>query len=249
MARLLGDQITVRKLVVAAFFVVAIAANACGGSGSTTAPGSGGSGSGGSGGGSSGSCRTFPTVTAATTTALGVAQSTSLTGVFDPTTAKSTVTTLFPNGSPCSTTVSSYRSTADFVDEVRVVPGVTLALTAVTTTSGGCGSSTGTVTFSYDAQRRLTQFASIGGTTTYTAWDSSGRPTVGATNTGASIANVYDDVFRTLTQTQINGGTRSVSTQSFDANGIQTRVVVSDATGATTSTTTFTNSSTATVCK
>ena len=60
---------------------------------------------------------------------------------------------------------------------------------------------------------------------------------------------VYDDAARTLTQTQINSGTRFVSTQSFDANGIQTRVVVADATGATTSTTTFANSSTATVCK
>ena len=191
------------------------------------------------------SCRTFATAATASTTSSGVTQALSLTGAFDSGAMRSTVTTLLPGGGPCSTTVATYRSIADFVDEVRVNPGVTLATTAVTTTSGACGSTTNTVTFSYDGSRRLTQFTSIGGTTSYTAWDGSGRPTSGSTSTGILITNVYDDSARTLTQTQVSSGSRTVNAQTFDANGIQTRVVVTDGSGATTSTTTFGTTATA----
>src|SRR5262245_18330375 len=124
------------KCVMASILVFAAAGGACGGSSGPTAPS--GSGTSGSGGSTTGTCRTYATAATVTTTALGPTQNQSLTGSFDPATTKSTVTTLFANGSVCSTTVSSYRSTADFVDEVRVIPGVTLATTAVTTTSGAC---------------------------------------------------------------------------------------------------------------
>lgn len=251
----LTDHGRARKSLGFLLLAIVVTATACGGSNSPSAP-SGTSAGGGStaappaGGGTTtaSTCRTYATAATATTTASGLTQNQSLTGAFDTATTRSTVTTLL-NGSPCSVTLTSYRSTADFVDEVRVAPGVTLATTAVTTTSGACGATTNTVTFSYDSQRRLTQFAGPGGTTSYSAWDSSGRPTSGTTSTGISIANVYDDAARTLTQTQINGGVRTVNTQSFDASGIQTRVVVADAAGATTSTTTFTTMTTATACK
>jgi YD repeat-containing protein len=118
----------------------------------------------------------------------------------------------------------------------------------VNTNSGACGAGTASNTNTHDAQRRLTQVTnSAGGVTTYTAWDSSGRPTTGSTN-GISIANVYDDAARTITQTQVPpAGTRSVSTQTFDADGAQVRVVVVE--GNVTTTTTFANTATAKVCK
>jgi hypothetical protein len=107
-----------------------------------------------------------------------------------------------------------------------------------------------TVNYAYDSQRRLTSFTTstlgISNTTTYTAWDSSGRPTVGSFP-GTTIQNVYDDNARTMTQTQLTGGSMSTTTTTFDANGNQVSVVVRS--GPVTTTTTFTNTATAQVCK
>jgi YD repeat-containing protein len=169
------------------------------------------------------------------------------TGAFNVGTKQTTIQTLL-GASLCTTSVFNYDSVADFVDEVRVVPGVTLTTSNTNTNSGACGPFSTTVTYAYDGQRRLKTMASIGGTTTYTAWDSSGRPTAGTTSTGITITNVYDNAARTLTQTQVasNGG-QSVNVQTFDANGIQLKVVNTDSSG--TSTTTYTNTSTAQVCK
>src|SRR5439155_22827823 len=98
-----------------------------------------------------------------------------------------------------------------------------------------CRSVSATETYSYDTKRRLTQTMSPGGTVTYTAWDSSGRPTVGAMSSGTSISNVYDDAARVLTQSQTSpNGAKTVSVQSFDANGNQTKVVATDSSGTTT---------------
>ncbi|MGH9387215.1 MAG: hypothetical protein ACRD2N_23340 [Vicinamibacterales bacterium] len=198
-------------------------------------------------------CRTYPTSADVTTTTLGATQGLRLTGAFNTSTNQSTVTTLFANGTPCTTTVGTYRSTADFVDEVRVVPSVTLQTASTTTNTGTCGSGTSNVTFTYDSQRRLTAFTSTGagivaGTTTYTAWDSSGRPTTGSFP-GTTITNVYNDAARTLTQTQTpaTGGATSVTAVTFDANGIQLMVV--NTTGAAVSTTRFTITSTERVCR
>jgi YD repeat-containing protein len=146
----------------------------------------------------------------------------------------------------CSTTVTNYDSVADFVNEAGVIPIVTLAASNTTTNSAFCGTGTQSVTFTYDSQRRLTKFTSAGGTTSYTAWDSSDRPTVGTTN-GISISNVYDNAARTLTQTQVSNGAQTVTTITYDANGNQLSSVVTGAGGGTT--TTYTNTSTATVCK
>jgi YD repeat-containing protein len=143
----------------------------------------------------------------------------------------------------CTTAVFSYLSIADFVDEVKVVPGLVLATSSTTTIGPACGSTgTSTITNSFDSQRRLTQSVQGGSTLTYTAWDSAGRPTAGSAPSG-SISNVYDDAARTLTQTQ--GGT--VTTLTYDANGILLQQV--DRTGATTGTTTWTIASTDKICK
>src|SRR5580765_429139 len=129
----------------------------------------------GTGGGTSGRCRTYPTVAGVTTTAAGITQNANLTGAFNSSTDQATITISFAGGGLCSTAVHSYRSVADFVDEVRVVPPVPLVLSTTTTNSGSCGSGTATATNTYDAQRRLMQISSVGGTITYTAWDTSNR--------------------------------------------------------------------------
>ncbi len=234
--------------------VLALTAATCGQKSSTQPSGLGGGGNnsgnnsgGGSNSGGSG-CRTYATAADVSTTVSGVTlQTGKTTGAFDTGAKQSTIKTLFANGTLCSTAVFSYSSVADFVDEVRVVPGVTLAASNTNTSSGTCGTFSTTVSYTYDGQRRLKTMSSIGGTTTYTAWDNSGRPTTGTTNTGITITNVYDDASRTLTQTQAGAGGQSVSVQTFDANGIQLKVVNTDSSG--TSTTTYNNTSTAQVCK
>ena len=207
------------------------------GSSSPTAPGS--------GTGTSSVCRTYPTAANVTITTLGITQNAVLTGAFNTSTNQGTITVQFTNGSPCSTAVHGYRSTADFVDEVRVIPPAPLEI-STTTSSGSCGSGTGTVTLTYDSTRRLTQVTAPTGTTTYTAWDTSGRATTGSFP-GGSITNVYNDAARTVTQTQTSGGVTTVSAMTYDANGGQTMIV--NTTSSVVATTTFNNTSTATVCK
>jgi YD repeat-containing protein len=224
---------------------IALAASAAGCSGSSSSGSSNPTGP--SGGGTTPTCRTYPTATTVTTTALGVTMNALLTAAFNTSTNQATITVSFVGGALCSTAVHSYRSTADFVDEVRVIPPTPLELSTTTTNSGSCGTGTGTATSTYDAQRRVVQVTTPGGTTTYTAWDSSGRPTAGTLSTGGTISNVYNDAARTLTQTQTTSAGTSVGTQTYDANGAQLSIVVTGQAGS--STTTFNNTSTATVCK
>ena len=196
------------------------------------------------------SCRTYTSAATVTTTPLNAAATLVVSATFDTSTKQLTELFKSTSGALCTTAVINYASIADFVDEVRVIPGVTLALSNTQTNSAACGSGSGTVTYSYDSMRRLTGFSSPGGTTTYTAWDSSGRPTTGMFSSGTTISTVYDNTSRTLTQTQTTAaGVKTVNVQSFDANGNQTTVVVLDAGGATTSTATYNIMSTATVCK
>jgi hypothetical protein len=142
--------------------------------------------------------------------------------------------------------VSTYRSVADFVDEVRVVPGLSMQISTSTTNTGACGFGTNTAAFTYDSQRRVASVSSGTSTTVYTAWDGSGRPTAGSF-TGTTIANVYNDATRTWVQTQVTGANTSTTTTTFDANGLQLTVV--NVSGGNQSTTTFTNTATAQVCK
>jgi YD repeat-containing protein len=193
-----------------------------------------------------GVCRTYPTSAAVAATTFNITQNLLLTGAFNPSTSTSTVTTAFVSGAPCTTSVSAYRSVADFVDEVRVIPGVMLQTSTTTTNTGACGSGMSVATFTYDAQRRLTSIASGGSMTTYTAWDGAGRPTAGSFP-GTTIANVYNEATRTWTQTQTTGASVSTTTITYDANGNQLMVV--NTTGPIVTTTTFTNTATAQVCK
>ena len=219
----------------------------CGGGsgGGPTSPSGGGGGTGSSGP----ACRTYVTNENVTTTTSGsnfvfrAIQSSN----FDTSTKKATTQVKFANGSVCATGVATYNTVADFVDEIRVVPPVFLAVGTTSQNSGQCGTGAGgSLTYHYDASRRLTGWtATPGTTTTFTAWDAQGRPTTGPTGTGGTISNVYDDGARTNTQTQNPGNT--VSTLTYDTNGNETKQVV--VSGGVTATTTFDITSTATVCK
>ena len=174
----------------AVFLIACVVAAACGGksgSSSSTSP----TAPGGTPPGTSPTCRTYPTAATVTTTALGLTQNATLTGAFNAGTNQATITISFVGGALCSTAVHTYRSAADFVDEVRVIPPVPLVLSTATTNSGSCGSGTGTSTNTFDAQRRLTQTSGPSGNITYTAWDTSNRPTTGTFSTGGTISNVY----------------------------------------------------------
>jgi YD repeat-containing protein len=196
-------------------------------------------------------CRTYSTAASVQTTTSGtnIVFNALESASFDASTNRITVETKFANGAPCSTAISSYNSVADFVDEVRVNPPIDRQTGNSSTSSGQCGTGSGSATFTYDAQRRLTKITSnLGVVTAYSAWDASGRPTAGSLSNGTTITFVYDDAARTWTQTQVpTTGTRSVSTETFDANGIPIKSVVVQ--GNVTTTTTFTTTSTAQVCR
>lgn len=168
-------------------------------------------------------------------------QATCTTRYSDSTGQSSTVTTIF-----------NYASRADFVDEVQVIPIRNLALSTTSTTVGTAGTFTSSAQFSHDGQRRLTRIVGTSAagtsTTTYTAWDGSGRPTAG-TDVGPGFNNVvtaaYNDGARTRTM-NFAGGVTTVET--FDANGNAIRQVTS-AGGTTSSTTVITPLTTQQICR
>jgi hypothetical protein len=105
------------------------------------------------------------------------------------------------------TSTTTYDSVADFVDENNPIGKLLSRSTATTLQSAsGCaqppsGSVPVTATRQYDSQRRLTK----DGTFSYTAWDSSGRPTIGTAPTPPglcgpqSVTMLYNDAARTIT--------------------------------------------------
>ena len=107
----------------------------------------------------------------------------------------------------------------------------------------------GTSTHTYDAQRRLVQTVSTttqGGqtttaNTTFTAWDSAGRPTASTSGTSQSTF-VYDNATRTQVSTAV--GTGVSCTQVFDQNGNPTTGTCTNG-----ATSTFTTMTTLQVCR
>ena len=162
-----------------------------------------------------------------------------------------------------------YNSVADFVDEVRVVPPVsrwTRNSVIGTPISGSCGPGSGSasITPTYDSQGRLAVVVAVGqvtpplvtvgtSTTTYSAWDSFGRPTAGTVIVRSSrpspvsftgtVSVSYDNAARTTRTTTLISGQQTVSTITYDANGNIVSTVGPE--GLTTSTTT----STARICR
>jgi YD repeat-containing protein len=150
----------------------------------------------------------------------------------------------------------NFATLADFVgDAPRIVLFASSdwrpAGTTIKTTMPGVAS-TGTMTYAYDSERRLTRITNqtkgptgdLSSTMTFSAWDEFGRPTA-ATDETSRYAYVYNDADRTTTLTNVTSA--SVITQTFDANGIQIAQTAVGSASRTTST--WTNQSTATVCR
>src|SRR5262245_2466121 len=131
-------------------------------------------------------------------------------------------TTIVRDGSPCTTTVQHYRSTADFVDEVRTNPPLRRDVASNTSFVGsvqGCNASATVSTYAYDEQGRQTQeFANSLLTLVYDQWDSSGRPTRGSYQAG-TLTREYDDVGHTRIDRSVYPSLTETSVRVFDANG------------------------------
>jgi YD repeat-containing protein len=203
-------------------------------------------------GGSGPSCRTYPSAsTLSFQSTDGVSRTSSSTCSWDANQRQLTCTITVGTGGPvCTTTVSTYNSLADFVDEIRVIPPVFLRTSDVQTANSAppCGAGAiQNITYVYDAQRRVTQILNGTATVTFTAWDSAGRPTTGTAANSAPVTIAYDASARTQTQTTGAGAAAVVVTSTFDADGTPVKVVSQEA-GITSTTTTQVNS-TARVCK
>jgi YD repeat-containing protein len=228
---------------------LAVAA-ACGGGGSGTGSASGSSGTGGNPagpGGTSQTCRLF--ATSFTQVTSGLSLTTTSTCTVNTSTRQATCVHRLSDGTTLNS-VSTYNSVSDIVDEVRVIPPLTLVRSAVAsqTSPSGVTSPQVTTTYSYDAQGRATSVVSPSNTTTYTQWDSVGRPTL-ANDVGAGFNNtrliVHNDGARTRTTTVNNGILTTVET--FDANGNLLSQTTSGA--GQTQTITYTTLTTDRVCK
>jgi hypothetical protein len=175
-----------------------------------------------------GTCRTGPASYRIVTTSSAVTSTIDGRCTFDPASVETTCTNLYSDTTGrrfTSVSVTRHRSRGDVVDEVAVVPPLTLALGTTTTVSGAGPGTTSASTLTYDSRKRLVRTAAVTqpgsqtSTTAYTAWDTAGRP-IAATITGAAGPIVtqtfsYDDATRTQSMT-----TAGVTcTQTFDEHG------------------------------
>jgi len=157
--------------------------------------------------------------------------------------------------STTSTSVTAYPSTADFVDEGRIIPPPRRSSGTSTTITLGDRKLSSTLTSEYDSQHRLTrevgQSPAGTQTTAYTEWDAKGRPTRG-TNSVPGMSNAlsitYDDAARTVATTSNAGGQTMVATAVFDANG-NLKSTMTNGGGASAVTTTFEIAGTDRVCR
>jgi hypothetical protein len=169
-----------------------------------------------------------------------------------------------PDGCIHSTeTISRYDSTADFVDEVSVIPHLNL-LTRIDiniTREASCtdpGLTTAFSAYSYDSQRRVTQITySSPEMRTYTAWDASGRVTTGTITGDGTLSHAesysYDDAARShhyvnTTSYATYGTFVWTSDYTFDENGNPFKEVLTETDGKV-DTLNWTISATKTVCK
>lgn len=205
----------------------------------------------------SGTCRNLASqfTAAATTTGSSFSSTTTSTCTFSESTRQVQCTHVYSDnfGTSSTTTGSAvYLSAADLVDEVAVIPPRTYATSGVATQTGTAGTNASGVAYTFDGNRRVVRAVNTSpagvSTTTYTAWDASGRPTVG-TDVGPGFNNTlaisYDAGSRTRT-TSINGGAVT-TTETFDANGNLIRQVSSG--GGSTTTSNITVGATQRICK
>ena len=158
------------------------------------------------------------------------------------------------------TTVTTYGSVADFVDDQKPI-GKT-RIQKLETTTGDCSSGQESFeqSYSYDSQQRLTRISTVSSAgssiAAYSAWDTSGRPTSGTESPPACVSPVtitYNDAARTVTdikQCSVLGSHISITTTttySNDFNFVSAKGSGSGSSGETTAV--FTVAGTAQVCK
>lgn len=173
-------------------------------------------------------CRTFATQLSQVTTS--GAQQTTLNGTCFFNQATNQLSCTYASGATtCYTQVQTYGSTADFVDEAGVIPPARLLNQEAVTNAAPCGLPTKTTLFTYNGQRQLVRTVdqATNATVTYTAWDSSNRPTTG-TNPGppaATYTNAYSDANRTDTLTlAVTGGLTTTTTTTYSTDAIVTNI-------------------------
>lgn len=175
-------------------------------------------------------CRTIASAISTRSVGPGLSSEVRTKCSFDRTAHKATCTNQYVDAERVSTTsvsVTTFASLDDMLDEVRVVPPVRRSLRTETTVKDRQGTATTTLVNTYDRQNRLVKEvgASSRGTkytTTYTNWDSAGRPTAGATvhPTGRNtLALSYRDAPPTLTTATSGLGLHLTCSQIFDKNG------------------------------
>ena len=173
------------------------------------------------------SCRNGSGTYRVTTSGGGVTSTTNGNCVFDATRVEGTCTNEYTDSSGqkfTSVSVTRHATRGDAVDEVSVIPPLNRSISTTTTISGSV-KSVGTSTHTYDERRRLVRTDSsttqqgriTKATTTYTAWDSAGRPTAGSNSAGNRLAFTYDNAART--QVSITVGSGVSCSQVFDQNG------------------------------
>jgi hypothetical protein len=175
-------------------------------------------------------CRTTATEATTKHSGRGFTAAATTSCQYDKTTNKSTCTTTYEDslGTKTTTTsVSTFATLDDAIDETTVIPPRRRSIRTDTTGKGSRPVNATSLVNTYDQQNRLVKENGSAGnaatyTTTYTAWDEKGRPTEGKSVSGASTNTLdlsYDDAKRTLIITTDTAGQRMVCTQAFDVNG------------------------------
>jgi len=117
-----------------------------------------------------------------------------------------------------SSSVTTYRSAADFVTEVSTNPPLKRSLNTTTSLGGPIDPVVTRTDNTYDTQGRLTGESGTS-STVWTAWDSQGRPVTGIAVSPAgfrtAVSVSYNDTSRAFMRTE----GLSTCTQTFDANG------------------------------
>jgi hypothetical protein len=204
------------------------------------------------------SCRNLATeLTAQTTAPGGFVADMKTSCSFNAPAKQSTCTVQYSDRrgtSMTTTTITTYNSVADVVDEIAVNPPLSYALTATVSQTSGRGTPGSGVSNTFGDNRRIlkTVNSSVGGesTTTYSEWDQAGRPTR-ANDVGKGFNNTriisYDNGARTRT-TVVNGGPlRTVET--FDADGNQIETLATSGGMAVATKTTITVTASQRICK
>ena len=139
----------------------------------------------------------------------------------------------------CTTYITTVKSTAEFVDQVRVIPPAAGVPGPFQTTSGPtCGAPTFTFaaspTFANGRLQRIDN--SVNGqytsTQTMTAWDNFDRPISATTNNGSSSTWSYDAVARATRDTTTDSAGTVISDTTYDSRGIVISVVINNPFGA-----------------